>query len=180
MQSFPVELVTNFGFTKPCRWKQYAGTYIIQVHSSQGATFRTSNKLNLFNLLYLSVCLLRSNKNNRFSCPNHDIYVFFFLPYSISVSVIYCKILLIPKILWSTDDSHAINSMAPGRWDESVIFKIIIQNSLGIHCEFALRYMPQNLTNESLTHLPISAAYMNQWMGSALPQIVVWHIFGII
>ena len=48
-----------------------------------------------------------------------------------------------------------INSLAPGRCGnnlKSIIFKLIIQNnsSLGTHCETALRWMPQNLTNEKV------------------------------
>ena len=53
------------------------------------------------------------------------------------------------------------NSLAPGRCSRSfrrIIFKLIIQNSsLSAHCGIALRWMPQNLTNEKSTQVQVMA-----------------------
>ena len=54
-----------------------------------------------------------------------------------------------------------VYSLAPGRFDsdsKTVFFNIIIQNSsLGTCCEFALRWMPQNLINEKSTLFQVMA-----------------------
>ena len=54
-----------------------------------------------------------------------------------------------------------VNSLAPRSYDsdfKSEIFKLIIQNnSLGTHCEFALRWMPHNLPNQSSTLIQVMA-----------------------
>ena len=54
-----------------------------------------------------------------------------------------------------------VNSFAPGICVCNlylVIFKLILQNSLATHCEIALKWMPQNLTNKK----------------STLVQVMVW------
>ena len=77
--------------------------------------------------------------------------------------------------------AHKVNSMAPGRcgsYFKSIICKFIIQNnSLGTHCEIALRWTPQNLTNEKSTLVQVMAwcrqatsHYLNQcWPRSLSP-----------
>ena len=43
-------------------------------------------------------------------------------------------------------------------WPLGIIFKLIIQNSsLGAHCGIAVRWMPQNLTNEKSTLVQVMA-----------------------
>ena len=61
----------------------------------------------------------------------------------------FAKELLESVFLW------IIKSLAPGKCDSNfgrIIFKFIVQNcSLGTHCQIALRWVPQNLTNDKLT-----------------------------
>ena len=44
------------------------------------------------------------------------------------------------------------NSLAPGKYEsnfKSIIYELIMQNNnLGTHCEIALRWMTQNLTDD--------------------------------
>ena len=61
------------------------------------------------------------------------------------------------------------NTLNPGRFVsnfKSFIFKPILNNSLGTHCDIALRLMPQNLTNEKSTLVPIMS-----WCHQALVLI---------
>ena len=62
---------------------------------------------------------------------------------------------------WELTKLSVVNSLAPGRYGSnftSKISKFIIQNRLATFHEIALRWIPQNLTNEK----------------SALVQVVAW------
>ena len=81
-----------------------------------------------------------------------------------------------PGVLGSWCQLKAVNSLIPGRCDnnfENIIFKLNIQtSSLSTHSEIALRWIPQNLTNEKSTLVQVMACcltapchYLNQcWL----------------
>ena len=65
---------------------------------------------------------------------------------------------------------QCVNSLTPGRCDtnvKSMIFKLITQNSsLDTCCEFSLKWIPQNLTNEMSPWVPAMA-----WCHQAMTYI---------
>ena len=76
--------------------------------------------------------------------------------------------ILVGCLQWYEIDIYGwLNSLAPGRCNsnfKNIIFKLIMQNSnLGTRCKIAIRWMPQNLTNEKATLVQLMAPCCQAW-----------------